>query len=115
MGEYMGRNTNVVAHTHETQQLSNHVRKRKGKERQEVRHQVRQGWTPVPRGKGEEVSEERKVRHQDRIRRPPSTSPPSSSTSPLRFLSWPETPPGTTRSPGSSQGTSSSPSGTMRS
>merc|ERR1712159_663054 len=51
---------------------SHHVRKRKGKgkELQEGHDQVRQGWTPVPSGKGQEVSEERKVRHQDRIRCP---------------------------------------------
>merc|ERR1712224_1045133 len=59
---------------------SHHVRKRKGKgkERQEGHDQVRQGWTPVPRGKGQEVSEERKVRREDRIRCPclPCPSPP---------------------------------------
>merc|ERR1712072_950919 len=46
---------------------------------------------------------------------PQSTWPPSLSTSPPRFWSWPVTPPETTRSPESSQGTSSSPSETMRS
>merc|ERR1712188_35601 len=46
---------------------------------------------------------------------PQSTWRLSWSTSPRRSSSWPETPPGTTRRPGSSQGTSSSPSGTTRS